>query len=69
MTHLTYTVSTVTHDSDGRISVSLPIGTYTDKAKAMRAAKRAAPGAKDCTTYGPSSLAYVGRAVTAVVAW
>ena len=61
---MTYTVSTVTRS--GEIAV---LGRFCDKAKAMCAAKRAAHTRTDCQTYGPTSLAYVGREVTAVVAW
>jgi hypothetical protein len=45
------------------------IGAFADKGEAMKIAKRAAHTRKDCITYGPSSLAYVGSELTAVVAW
>ena len=65
---MTYTVSTVSHDESDQI-ISLQIGTFADKAEAMKAAKRAAHTRKDCINYGPTSIAYVGRDLTAVVAW
>ena len=61
---MTYTVSTV----DREIKTA-KVGEYEDKAKAMKEAKRAARTRRDCVTYGPTSLAYVGREVTAVVSW
>jgi hypothetical protein len=64
----TYLVSTVATGTDGRIQTST-VGRFADKAKAMNAAKRAAHTRSDCKTYGPSSLCYVGREITAVVAW
>jgi predicted HAD superfamily phosphohydrolase len=63
----TYTVSTIT-EIDGRIATE-EVGTYADKVKAMNVAKRAAHTRKDCETYGPTSLAYIGKDITAVVAW
>ena len=45
------------------------IGVYADKIDAMKAAKKAARSRRDCEPYGPSSIAYVGREITAVVAW
>lgn len=60
----TYTVTTINPDL-----TTAEIGKYDDKIKAMAAAKRAARTRRDCQTYGPSSLAYVGREITAVVAW
>lgn len=60
----TYTVTTINSDLS-----TAEIGKYEDKAKAMTVAKRAARTRKDCQSYGPSSLAYVGREITAVVAW
>ncbi len=61
---MTYTVTTISREIETAI-----IGRYADKIAAMKAAKRAAAARKDCVPYGPSSLAYVGREVTAVVAW
>ena len=64
---MTYTVSTVREIND-QITTE-HVGTYADKIEAMRAAKRAARTRKDCETYGPSSICYVGREATAVVSW
>lgn len=64
---MTYTVSIIREAND-RVETNV-IGTYADKSKAMRAAKRAARTGNDCELYGPTSLAYVGREATAVVAW
>jgi accessory colonization factor AcfC len=63
-----YTISTVTTDQAGKIA-SKTVSTYADKIKAMNAAKRLARTRKDCVTYGPTSIAYVGKDITAVVAW
>lgn len=60
----TYTVTTINADLN-----TVEIGKYDDKIKAMAAAKRAARTRKDCQSYGPTSLAYVGSELTAVVAW
>lgn len=65
---MTYTVSTVTRDESDQI-VTCQIGTFADKLKAMKAAKRAAHTYADCRTYGPTSLAYVGQKITAVITW
>jgi hypothetical protein len=65
---MTYVVSTVSRDEGDRIITSR-IGAFADKGEAMKIAKRAAHTRKDCITYGPSSLAYVGSELTAVVAW
>lgn len=64
---MTYVVSAV-DTMNSRIHTD-EIGRYEDKVDAMKVAKRAARTRRDCVTYGPSSLAYVGREVTAVVAW
>lgn len=64
---MTYLVTTITR-SDDRISTTT-VGSYADKETAMRTAKRSARTRSDCRKYGPSSIAYVGREVTAVVAW
>lgn len=64
---MTYTASTLT-EINGQIAVA-EIGRHSDKGKAMQAAKKAARTRSDCQPYGPSSLAYIGRDVTAVVAW
>ncbi len=61
---MTYTVTTVTSEIETAV-----LGRYTDKIDAMKAAKRAARTRSDCQPYGPSSIAYVGRELTAVVAW
>lgn len=67
---MTYTVSIVRYANDRNDCVQTDVvGTYADKIEAMRAAKRAARTRKDCETYGPNSIAYVGRETTAVVAW
>lgn len=67
MTHArTYTVSTIAIVDD-RVT-TCKVADCSTKAAAMKIAKRLAL-AKDCQTYGPSSLAYVGRDLTAVVAW
>lgn len=65
---MTYTVSTVYRDDTDKIATT-EIGRYSDKVRAMNAAKRAARTRDDCISYGPSSLAYVGNDITAVVAW
>lgn len=64
---MTYTVSTVTTSANGLVTAT-NIADFDDKAKAMKIAKRLAK-ARDCQSYGPSSLAYVGHDLTAVVAW
>lgn len=64
---MTYVVSTV--DTINSQIHTDEIGRYADKIEAMKVAKSAARTRRDCVTYGPSSLAYVGREVTAVVAW
>jgi hypothetical protein len=61
---MTYTVTTISREVQ-----TAELGRYTDKIEAMKVAKRASRTRKDCVTYGPSSIAYVGREVTAVVAW
>lgn len=65
---MTYIVSTIARDANDMI-VSAEVGRFTTKAKAMSAAKKAARTRSDCRSYGPSSLAYYGRDITAVVAW
>ena len=60
----TYSVYLVTPTEPNEL-----IGRYDDKAKAMAAAKRAAHTRRDCETYGPTSICYVGREATAVVSW
>ncbi len=69
MTEMTYVVSTVSRDEKGNLVLPPPIGTFTDKRAAMKAAKRVARTRRDCVKYGPTSIAYVGRELTAVVAW
>lgn len=64
---MTYTVTTVANIND--MITTTTVDKFADKAKAMAAAKRAAHTRKDCQSYGPSSLCYVGRDITAVVAW
>jgi hypothetical protein len=64
---MTYTVSTIINTERGIETAA--IGTFADKVEAMTAAKRAARTRRDCQIYGPSSLCYVGRDITAVVAW
>ena len=64
----TYTVSTVSTSDAGLIETTA-VGRFADKAKAMAAAKRAAHTRSDCQHYGPNSICYVGREITAVVAW
>jgi len=64
---MTYTVSTIR--AAGLVIVTEHVGEYERKDKAMAAAKKAAHTRRDCQTYGPSSLAYVGDEITAVVAW
>ena len=65
-----YLVSTIQRDNEGDIIAIKEIGSYQNKIKAMGAAKKLAKGAKDCWTYGPSSLAYYGDdELTAVVSW
>ncbi len=64
---MTYLVSTV--DTMNSQIHTDEIGRYDDKTTAMKVAKRAARTRRDCVTYGPTSLAYIGREVTAVVAW
>lgn len=64
---MTYTVSTVSR-IDGLITAA-DQGRFADKSSAMKAAKRAARTRSDCISYGPTSLAYVGREITAVVSW
>lgn len=59
-----YTVTLVTETS-----FNVLVGTYKTIEKAMAAAKRAAKTRRDCVTYGPSSIAYIGIEATAVVAW
>lgn len=59
-----YTVSTI--DADARIT---EIGSYPDIERAMKAAKRAARTRSDCEKYGPESICYVGRELTAVIVW
>ncbi len=63
-----YIVSTVTRDEEGHPTEIKRCG-YDDKIKAMSVAKGYAFGAKDCLTYGPSSIAFYGNDVTAVVSW
>jgi hypothetical protein len=65
---MAYVVSTISRDATDRI-VTERVGEYQRKDKAMAAAKKAAHTRRDCQTYGPSSLAYVGDEITAVVAW
>ena len=62
-----YTVSTVQLVNDQVVADK--IGSYPTKSEAMAAAKRAAKTRSDCTIYGPSSLAYHGQDITAVVSW
>ena len=59
-----YVVTTVDENA-----VCVELGRYAGKLKAMMVAKKAAQTRSDCICYGPSSLAFVGRKVTAVVAW
>jgi hypothetical protein len=59
-----YVVTTVDEDT-----ACHEIGRYAGKLKAMMVAKKAAQTRTDCVCYGPSSLAFVGRKITAVVAW
>lgn len=65
---MTYQVTTIRLE-DNKLSFGQPAD-YADKIKAMKAAKKAAGrAAKFDGHYGPTSFAYVGRDVTAVVAW
>jgi hypothetical protein len=61
---MTYLVTTV-----DKHSACSEVGRYKGKLKAMMVAKKAAGSGYNCVPYGPTSLAFVGRKVTAVVAW
>lgn len=64
----TYHLATVYTNEAGLIATK-QIGTFEDKSKAMNAAKRAAHTRSDCQLYGPNSICYVGKEITAVVSW
>jgi hypothetical protein len=69
----TYTITTV-WDDEARGICTQQIATMSNKIIAMQLAKKLAKGGRggrvsDCMTYGPSSLAYYGEDITAVVAW
>lgn len=65
---MNYKVTTVSMAGDSRL-VFGEVGTYEDKTKAMNEAKRAASTRENCIIYGPSSIAYIGQDITAVVSW
>ena len=62
-----YHVGTVYRDADDKIATREH--NFASKAKAMDKAKKLAETANDCVSYGPTSLAYVGEKLTAVVSW
>lgn len=67
MTTTTFTVSTVT-EINGKIATA-KVGDFATVSKAYAAAKKAAgKGAAFSAHYGPTSAAYVGSTVTAVIA-
>lgn len=60
---------TVTVIRDGNLGGDV-IGRDLSRQKAFDAAKKAAGrGAQFSASYGPTSCAYIGREVTAVIAW
>lgn len=66
-TYNVYTIATDATEIGGLKQAK--VGEYASKAKAMAVAKRAARTRKDCQTYAPDSLCYVGKDTTAVVSW
>ena len=67
-TSKTFLVTAISENEAGELQFN-ELGSFPTKPAASKAARNAAGKGSEWANYGPSSFCYVGKEVTAVVAW